>query len=177
MRFGIYIPNLEEENPSGASFEQATLRELRRLYHSHELFIFTHSKNVPAGSERIKYVHIGRYRLKPIRKAIYSICSAMFSALLKIYPSGKIKLANFFIRRELKTTPLNKALIENRIRIIWHTFSAEPIDIPYIYGVLDCNHWIHSYQPEFAPSSLSWLEIDKNLRKIIQQATYVVAST
>jgi len=177
LNFGIYIPNLEEYNPSGASFEQATLRELIKANHQHRLFVFTNSAAPQKSDPRVEYVSVREFRLSGPRKFMLRLGSVVSSLGLKLYGSGKLKLLRYKCQSELATTSLNRALIAHKIRLFWHTFSVERIDIPYIYGVLDCNHWVHSYQPEFAPTAHTWTTLDLNFRQVIGQATYLVAST
>ena len=165
MRVGIYFgKNIFSGSKSGGAFtfQQNILNLLKKYGSKHSFFIFSDDCDNKKDSE-LSFVKLNRYY------------SAQDENLLKrLFLKIPRKIKRIKLKKQYQN-PLNKAVFENRIELMWFVTPAfENVDIPFIYTVWDLAHRTQSYFPEVSVTGWNFERREERYNFVIPRASYVI---
>ncbi len=174
MRVGIIIEKLDSEVISGSHFEQAIINQLSKINDLDNFKFIIIAKDIGTGKVDISLDIID---LKNFTNRINQFPKSKLSKIFKtILKRLSIVRNSSYLNEIFLKSPLQRAISDNKIDVVWNIYSNEEVDVPYIATCLDCYDLVNPYLPE-NNNFINWVSWNRKATDYYRKATFIVVST
>lgn len=152
MRVGVFIGNNNPQSGGVFTFEDNIISAMLKVKSVHEFYFFYYGDGKDKGGPA-NFISLS----KP-RRIFRSVCGHL-------------------LKTEVFTSSLQKAAAKYNIELMWFVYPYEPVNIPFVFTVLDLEHRIHPFFPEISITGNTWDAREKYYGSILHKASYVITGT